>query len=282
MRSIKKVHKANYNPIADLTTYTPLPSYGLDQIDPFLLLNHHGPQIYTSPNRGLPFGPHPHRGMETITFIFDGDIMHKDSAGNESVIFPGGVQYMSAGKGLIHAEQSSSEFKQHGGDLEILQMWLNLAAKNKMNEPFYHNFQKEDIPVLNENGVDIQLIAGEWKGIKAAFETSTDLKMATLYLQKGSKLICNVAKERNVFFYVVRGEVNVNGTVARKLNLVEFNNDAEEIIIESNDQSLVIFGHALPLNEPVVSRGPFVMNTEAEIAQAYKDYQNGLFGVWRF
>src|SRR5687768_13743051 len=103
MRTIKMIHKASYAPIADLITYSPLPSRSLQQIDPFLFLNHHGPQQYKPHNNGLPFGPHPHRGMETVTFILDGDIMHKDSAGHESVITAGGVQYMTAGRGLIHA-----------------------------------------------------------------------------------------------------------------------------------------------------------------------------------
>lgn len=115
MRKIKKIHSAEYRPIADLITYSPLPTRSLHMIDPFLFLNHHGFQTYPPHNNGLPFGPHPHRGMETVTFIVEGDIMHKDSSGHESVIGPGGVQYMTAGKGLIHAEVSSSEFKKEGG-----------------------------------------------------------------------------------------------------------------------------------------------------------------------
>ncbi|WP_287059523.1 pirin family protein, partial [Algoriphagus sp.] len=111
MRKIKKIHKSEYRPIADLVTYSPMPTRSLQMIDPFLFLNHHGFQTYPEHNQGLPFGPHPHRGMETVTFILEGDIMHKDSSGHESVIGPGGVQYMTAGKGLIHAEVSSSEFK---------------------------------------------------------------------------------------------------------------------------------------------------------------------------
>lgn len=135
MKTIKKIHQAEFRPIADLITYSPIPTRTLDQIDPFLFLNHHGPQVYPPNNNGLPFGPHPHRGMETVTFIIDGDIAHHDSGGHTSVINNGGVQWMTAGKGLIHAEVSSEQFKKAGGKLEILQLWLNLPARLKMTTP---------------------------------------------------------------------------------------------------------------------------------------------------
>src|SRR5690349_21652213 len=124
MRSIKKIHSSEYRPIADLVTYSPMPTRSLEMLDPFLFLNHHGPQVYSPDNDGLPFGPHPHRGMETVTFILDGDIMHKDSGGHESIIREGGIQWMTAGSGLIHAEVSSDEFMDKGGPLEILQLWI--------------------------------------------------------------------------------------------------------------------------------------------------------------
>src|SRR5688572_47812 len=119
MRSVKEIHKAIHAPIGDLITHRALPTRSIEMIDPFLFLNHHGPQTYDPHNRGLPFGPHPHRGMETVTFILDGDIMHKDSRGHESVIEAGGVQWMTAGRGLIHAEVSSEKFKREGGYVEI-------------------------------------------------------------------------------------------------------------------------------------------------------------------
>src|ERR1700737_2963071 len=141
MRTIKKLHTAENAPIEDLTTYRALPTRSVDQIDPFLFLNHHGPQVYPPKNHGIPFGPHPHRGMETLTLIPDRDILHKDSDNHESVITSGGVQWMTAGRGLIHAETSSTDFKEKGGRLEILQLWLNLPAKLKMIEPFYRGLQ---------------------------------------------------------------------------------------------------------------------------------------------
>lgn len=137
MRTVKQRHRAINAPIADLVTYRALPTASVEHIDPFLFLNHHGPQVYRPNNHGLPFGPHPHRGFETVTFILEGDILHKDSSGHESVIAAGGIQWMTAGRGLIHAEVSSKQFKQTGGPLEILQLWVNLPAKDKLVAPRY-------------------------------------------------------------------------------------------------------------------------------------------------
>src|SRR5215217_1466840 len=150
MPSIIAKHKAVYDPIGDLVTYRAMPTHAvpMNAIDPFIFLNHHGRQEYFPHNNGLPFGPHPHRGFETVTFILEGDLTHKDSSGANSVIKAGGVQWMTAGKGLIHAEVSSEEFKIKGGPLEILQLWVNLPAKYKMTEPKYVGLQKDQIPVL--------------------------------------------------------------------------------------------------------------------------------------
>ncbi len=280
MRTIKKVHKARYSPIADLVTFSPLPGLGLDQVDPFLLLNHHGHQVYPANNNGLPFGPHPHRGMETVTFILEGDISHKDSSGHESIIGAGGVQWMTAGRGLIHAETSSDEFKKKGGPLEILQLWLNLPGRLKMTEPFYKGLQKEEIPHLSlqEGRVEVDLISGNWEGQNGAFESLTDVQLSLISYQPGAEITLKVPPEFNIFFYVIRGELTVNGRRVAQRFLVEFENDAEEITIQTEEQALLLFGHAKPLGEPVVAQGPFVMNTQEEIFQAYEDYRKGKFG----
>lgn len=282
MKSIKKIHTAEYRPIADLTTYSPLPTRSLDQIDPFLFLNHHGPQVYPPGNNGLPFGPHPHRGMETVTFILDGDIMHKDSGGHESVITAGGVQYMTAGRGLIHAEVSSEQFKKEGGALEILQLWLNLPARFKMVEPAYLGLQKEDIPKLSldEGRVTVDLISGAWGETKAAFITPTDIHLNMIYFDQGGKLTVEVEAGRNVFFYLIRGDLQVNDTLVKPVHLVEFDTRAGSISMATDQGAILLYGHAEPLNEPVVAQGPFVMNTEQEIREAYRDYQLGKFGRW--
>jgi len=282
MRTVKKIHNSEYRPIADLVTYSPMPTHNLDQIDPFIFLNHHGPQDYKPHNNGLPFGPHPHRGMETVTFIIEGDIMHKDSNEHESVIRSGGIQWMTAGSGLIHAEVSSDEFKEKGGKMEILQMWLNLPAKYKMVKPFYKGLQKDDIPAVKlDNGkITAQIISGVWWETEGAFDSMSNVSLTTLYFKKDAELEINIPTDHNVFFHVVHGELEINEHTAKMYQLVEFNNDDEKLKIKSQDDSIVILGHALPFNEPVVAQGPFVMNTMEEIHQAYRDYQSGKFGSW--
>ena len=282
MRTIKRIHKAENRPIADLVTYSPMPTRSLQQIDPFIFLNHHGFQTYPERNQGLPFGPHPHRGMETVTFILEGDIMHKDSSGHESVIGPGGVQYMTAGRGLIHAEVSSSEFKRKGGDLEILQLWLNLPAAKKMITPNYVGLQKKEIPAFDLDGgkVNVQQLFGNWNGVQGAFKETFPLTMSTIYLEKGGKFEKEIPTEENIFFYIVRGELKVNGEEIQFRNLVEFTNSGEKIAVEALEDAILILGHAKPFNEPMVAQGPFVMNTQQQIYEAYQDYQAGKFGSW--
>jgi quercetin 2,3-dioxygenase len=284
MRSLKKIHKAESGPMGDLVTYRVLPTRTLEQIDPFIFLNHHGPQHYPPENMGLPFGPHPHRGMETVTFIIDGDIVHEDNGGHKSAINSGGVQWMTAGKGLLHAETSSEEFKKNGGQLEILQLWLNLPARLKMTDPNYEGKQKEDIPTLtlDDGKVSVALISGDWdKGKKAAFISLSNIFLRLIHFNKGGKLSLFVKPIENIFFYVIRGALNVNGTRVRMLELAEFNNEGDKLEISAEEDSILLFGHAKPFNEPMVAKGPFVMNTEQEIVEAYRDFKIGKFGSWK-
>ena len=281
-RTVKNSYTAVRDDIADLVTYRALPTAQVDNIDPFLFLNHHGPQIYSSNNNGLPFGPHPHRGFETVTFVLDGDIAHRDSAGHESIIGARGVQWMTTGSGLVHSETSSDAFKASGGAMEILQLWVNLPARLKMTTPRYTGLQGDAIPVLesDEGRVRVQLIAGAFHGVglqkqEAAFKPLTDISVQTVTLQAGGKLHMDVPLAHNVFFYVVRGEVAVNGIRAAKRTLVEFGNDGERLDIEALGDALVLLCHATPYGEPVVSYGPFVMNTKEEIQTAIDDYRSG-------
>ncbi|RPH32468.1 pirin family protein [bacterium] len=280
MRTIARLHEAAYAPIGDLLTYSPLPSENLSQIDPFLFLNHHGPQHYGAHNKGLPFGPHPHRGMETVTFILEGDILHEDTSGAQSIITAGGVQWMTAGRGLVHVEESSPAFKEHGGDLEILQLWLNLPAKLKMTAPRYLGLQKDSIPVYaaDDGKVKVQIISGSWDGQQGAFHSLTDVQLNVISFEPDGELTLRAPSNRNVLFYVIRGGLLVNGQAVTSLRLVEFNSDGDTIQVTSEGESVLLFGFAKPLGEPVVAQGPFVMNTEDEIHQAYMDYQMGKFG----
>jgi len=283
MRTIKKIDEAVSDPIADLVTYRALPTNSIHQVDPFIFLNHHGHQVYKKNNKGLPFGPHPHRGFETVTFILQGDLTHKDSSGSESVIEAGGVQWMTAGSGVIHSEVSSEEFKKNGGDLEILQLWLNLPAKLKMTRPKYIGLQKNDIPTIEmDNGkVTVHAVSGEWNGTAGAFDPLVDIALATIDLQQNGTYAISVPAERNIFFYVVKGKVIVNAHEAKMHQLVEFDNYGNEVKINALEDSIILLGHAVPFNEPIVAQGPFVMNSAEEIKQAYRDYRDGKFGVWK-
>lgn len=282
MRRIKAVYKAVYEPIGELVTYRVMPTHAIamNALDPFIFLNHHGWQEYLPKNGGLPFGPHPHRGFETVTFILEGDLTHKDSSGANSVIRAGGVQWMTAGKGLIHAEVSSEEFKAKGGPLEILQLWVNLPAKHKMTEPKYTGLQKEDIPeVLLDNGkVIVHPVSGKWGEVTGPVQPLTDIHLSWIAFSEGGSVNFAIPANQNIFFYVVKGEVAVNGTDVRMLHIAEFAHDGETVGIRANTDAVILFGYATPFNEPLVAYGPFVMNTREEITQAYDDFNKGRFG----
>lgn len=276
------MHKAAYEPISDLVTYRAMPTRELpmNALDPFIFLNHHGWQHYPPHNRGLPFGPHPHRGFETVTFILEGDLTHKDSSGANSVIKAGGVQWMTAGSGLIHAEVSSEEFKEKGGPLEILQLWVNLPAKYKMTEPRYTGLQKDGIPtlVMDDGKVVLYPVSGKWQHTEGPVQPLTDIHLSWLEMKKGGEVRFDVPAEQTTFFYVVKGVVTVNETDVQPLHLVEFEKNGEELKIRATSDAVILFGYATPFNEPFVAYGPFVMNTQAEIQQAYDDYNKGRFG----
>ena len=282
MRTIKKIHKAVYEPIGDLITYRAMPnaSVPMNRLDPFIFLNHHGFQEYLPHNHGLPFGPHPHRGFETVTFILEGDLMHKDSSGAASVIKAGGIQWMTAGSGLIHAEVSSEAFKNKGGPLEILQLWINLPAQYKMTAPKYTGLQKDALPVKTWDGgnVQAQIVSGNWEDVQGPVQPFTDIHLATLFFKENGTVRFEISTEKTIFFYIVKGAVSVNNTEAHQHHIVEFASDDTHIVITARTDAIILFGHATPFREPLVAYGPFVMNTREEIEQAYADYHSGKFG----
>ncbi|NGM51384.1 pirin family protein [Caulobacter sp. 602-2] len=279
-RTIARLHGAYRDDIGDLTTRRPLPGPAIGQLDPFLFLNHHGPQTYRPGNRGLPFGPHPHRGFETVTFILEGQLSHLDSGGHESIIDAGGVQWMTAGSGLVHAELSPEAFKKSGGPLEILQLWVNLPSRLKMTTPRYVGLQAPDIPKIEKDGATIALISGEVDGVTGPIASLTGVAMSVVRLDAGAALSLPIPAGRAVFLYVVRGSITIGGRTADAFNLVELT-DGEGLDLASADGAVLLLGHADPIREPVVSHGPFVMTTREEIVQAIQDYQAGKFGEVR-
>ncbi|PVM93223.1 nuclease PIN [Caulobacter radicis] len=279
-RTIARLHGAYRDDIGDLTTRRPLPGPAIGQLDPFLFLNHHGPQVYRPGNHGLPFGPHPHRGFETVTFILEGQLSHLDSGGHESVIDAGGVQWMTAGSGLVHAELSPEAFKKSGGPLEILQLWVNLPSRLKMTAPRYIGLQAPDIPKIEKDGATIELISGEADGVTGPIASLTGVAMSVVRLEPGATLSLPIPSGRAVFLYVVRGAVMIGDKTAGAFNLVELT-DGDGLDLASADGAVLLLGHADPIREPVVSHGPFVMTTREEIVQAIQDYQAGKFGEVR-
>jgi redox-sensitive bicupin YhaK (pirin superfamily) len=285
MKSVEGLHGAVRADIGELVTYQALPVGTLapERVEPFIFLNHHGPQVYPPGNGGLPFGPHPHRGFETVTFILAGDLLHKDSGGYRSLIGAGGVQWMTAGRGLVHAEVSSEEFKASGGPVEILQLWVNLPARLKMTEPRYAGLQREQIPSVELEGgrVRVNPVSGVWEGVRGPFETLTDVSLAVARLAPGGRLAARIEPGRSVLLYVVSGGLVVNGRAAGARHTVEFGEGGEGIEVEAESEAVVLFGHAARNREPIASYGPFVMNTREELEQAVRDYRAGAFGVWK-
>ncbi len=281
MRQFVRLHKAEREDIGDLVTFRVLPSstVAMGQFEPFLFLNHHGPQVYPPRNYGLPFAPHPHRGFETITIIRKGELLHRDSTGFESVIKTGGIQWMTAGRGIIHEEISPDEFKAKGGEVEILQLWLNLPAALKMTPPAYKGMQKAEIKhiELPGGGGEAQIIAGQFLGEKAHYQSLTGIDLATLSLKAHASLEIPIPDGQRIFFYVVDGQITANGHDMQEHNLAEFDLRSGGLTLHALQDSYAILGVAKPLHEPIYAHGPFVMNTKDEIYQAIMDYQNGKF-----
>jgi redox-sensitive bicupin YhaK (pirin superfamily) len=278
-RTVAAQHAAYRDDIADLLTRRPVPGPRVQQVDPFLFLNHHGPQVYPPNNNGLPFGPHPHRGFETVTFILEGSLSHSDTGGHESIIHAGGVQWMSAGSGLIHAELSPGEFKRTGGPLEILQLWVNLPSRLKKTRPRYTGLQARRIPKvrLGAAGGTLDLISGTFNGVTGPVDSQTGVFMSVVRLPMGATAELPAPRGRSVFHYVVEGSGRVGETEFERWHLIEMNDDGDRIALEAFADTVLLFGHADPIGEPVAAQGPFVMNTREEIAQAFRDYQAGLF-----
>ena len=278
IRTVVALHAAHRDDIADLVTRRPVPGPGVAQVDPFLFLNHHGPQTYPPGNNGLPFGPHPHRGFETVTVILSGSLAHHDTGGHESVIEAGGVQWMTAGSGLIHAEVSPPAFKRAGGPLEILQLWINLPSRLKMTPPRYTGVQADGIPVIPiaDGRGALHLVSGTVDGAAGPIASLTGVFMSVVRLSAGARAVLPAPPGRSVLLYTVTGEVRAGDAAIPPWRLAAMD-DGDGVKVEAVGDAVLLFGHADPIGEPVVAEGPFVMNTRAEIGEAIRDYQAGRF-----
>ncbi|WP_458375164.1 pirin family protein [Pseudomonas pergaminensis] len=250
-------------------------------ISPFLLLDHAGPADFTPTEQRRGVGQHPHRGFETVTIVYDGEVEHRDSTGAGGTIGPGDVQWMTAAKGILHEEFHSEAFARSGGALEMVQLWVNLPAKDKMADAGYQTIVDGDIPVLPlaNNAGQLRLIAGEFAGTRGPARTFTPIDVWDLRLNAGKPVTLDLHEGRNTALVILRGTVMVNGgEVARQGQLALFERDGSQLTLEASDDAKVLLLSGEPIDEPIVGHGPFVMNTEEEIHQAFADFHSGKFG----
>ena len=258
------------------------PSNGLQlEVSPFLMLDYAGPQYFKPAAEPRGVGEHPHRGFETVTIAYQGSVSHRDSAGNAGTIFPGDVQWMTAASGVLHEEFHEAEFTKKGGTFEMIQLWVNLPAKDKMSKPGYQAITKEQIPVVNlATGGQVRVIAGEFDNAKGAAKTFTPINLWDVILKAGEKVELAVPEGHNTAVVLRKGDVTVNGT--GKLNgeakIAVLGRDGETLTIEAKEDSQLVLLSGEPINEPIASYGPFVMNTREEIMQAVADLKSGKFG----
>ena len=250
------------------------------QMSPFLMLDYAGPAEFPSTTERKGVGSHPHRGFETVTIVYEGEVAHKDSTGQGGVIGPGDVQWMTAGSGILHEEFHSESFARSGGTLEMVQLWVNLPAKLKMTEPGYQAILDKQIPVidLKHGAGQARIIAGEFDGHIGPANTFTPLNVIDLKLKKGSTSI-PVPEGWNTSLVVLKGAIEAGeGVVAKDAQMLMFSNQGQDIQVNVLEDSIALLLSGEPINEPIVGYGPFVMNTQEEIAQAMQDFNSGSFG----
>jgi redox-sensitive bicupin YhaK (pirin superfamily) len=283
---LKSVEKLVGSPLVNMGPIKlrqPIPTDGIDQVDPFLLLHHYGPYAISEFNNPFDLGPHPHRGFEPITLLFKGEQLHRDSLGNEMIVKAGDVQWTTAGRGVIHAEGPTKEFVKKGGELEGIQLWLNLAAKDKMIPPAYQHLKSEDIPVVEnkDKTIVLKVVAGEQEGAKGLIKTLSPVNVFTVKATSKGSMKVQIPNTHKPLIYLLDGEIIVNGEHNLKkgaVQMVTFQQDGDAIHFEAITDSNLLILSGEPINEKVTSYGPYVMNTQTEIMEAMRDYQQGKMG----
>jgi quercetin 2,3-dioxygenase len=253
----------------------------LTGMSPFFLLDYGSKWTFPPSSTPRGVGVHPHRGFETVTVAYHGSVAHHDSAGNSGVIREGDVQWMTAGSGVLHKEYHEKEFSRKGGVMQMVQLWVNLPAKDKMVPAKYQAIENSMMTrfVLDKKESYVEIIAGEYKGVRGPATTFTPVNLFNAKLKQGSVADFSFDKNSNTGMLVIEGEIKVNGgKTAPEDNFILFGHDAEKIQIEALRESVILILNGEPINEPIASYGPFVMNTNAEIKQAYEDFYNGKFG----
>jgi len=263
-------------PVRTLFSYDNL----AEHISPFLLLDHAGPAEFTPTRERRGVGQHPHRGFETVTIVYKGEVEHRDSTGSGGKIGPGDVQWMTAASGILHEEFHSEAFAKSGGTLEMVQLWVNLPAKDKMADAGYQSILDSDIPniALKHDAGSLRLIAGEFDGRQGPARTFTPIDLWDLRLNAGKSLTLDLHEGRNTALVVLHGAVRINGQdSARQGQLALLERKGDQLTLEASEDAVVLLLSGEPIDEPIVGHGPFVMNTEQEIHQAFADFQSGRF-----
>ena len=269
-----------------VSQYIPTGIKSMERLSPFLLLDYNAPYYFKPSEIRLGVGAHPHRGFETVTIAYDGKVEHHDNKGNHGIIGPGDVQWMTAASGIMHKEYHETEFSKNGGIFHMVQLWVNLPKDKKMIEPKYQPLLKEEMGVLkldNDKG-EISIIAGEVNGVKGPANTFTNINLYNINLKNYGNTTLSEPKNFNTAILILKGEAKVNeDKICKEGDFIVFENVEGEILLESlTEESLFLVLSGEPINEPVVSHGPFVMNTMEEIYQAYEDFENNKFGTEKF
>lgn len=269
-----------------VSQYIPTGIKSMERLSPFLLLDYNAPYYFNPSETRLGVGAHPHRGFETVTIAYDGKVEHHDNKGNHGIIGPGDVQWMTAASGIMHKEYHETEFSKNGGIFHMVQLWVNLPKDKKMIAPKYQPLLKEEMGVLkldNDKG-EINIIAGEVNGVKGPANTFTNINLYNINLKNYGNTTLSEPKNFNTAILILKGEAKVNeDKICKEGDFIVFENVEGEILLESlTEESLFLVLSGEPINEPVVSHGPFVMNTLGEILDAYEDFRNNKFGTENF
>jgi len=267
-------------PVRSLFSYN---SHG-QHLSPFLLLDYASPTAFTPTTGRRGVGEHPHRGFETVTIAYQGEVAHRDSTGAGGTIGPGDVQWMTAGDGILHEEFHSEDFARRGGTLQMVQLWVNLPAKHKRAAPTYQTLQSQVIPVveLPEAAGTLRVIAGDYAGHKGPAHTFTPIEVWDVRLHQGRSTRFRFPEGHTLALVVLAGTVQINGAeIMREGQFAVMDRKAGEVLVEANHEVTLLVLSGEPLGEPIVGYGPFVMNTEAEIRAAIEDFNSGRFGLSR-
>ncbi len=251
------------------------------ELSPFLLLDYAGPENFPPSEQRRGVGAHPHRGFETVTIVYSGEVEHRDSSGGGGIVRPGDVQWMTAASGLVHEEFQGSDYAKRGGPFEMIQLWVNLSAKDKKAPPGYQNITNAQIPQVDlpSGAGTVRVIAGDYQGTLGPAHTFGPMNVWDVRVHTGARVEFSVSAGWTTALFVLKGRVRLgSGEVAAAAELAVFEREDETFEIEALEDSALLFLNGQPIEEPIVGQGPFVMNTAEEIGQAIDDYRNGRMG----